>query len=455
MGWKFYMETFGCKVNQYESQIIREAWEKLGGVETGNAEEADFICINSCAITGRAERDARNAVFRMKRKAPAARVILTGCAAQLFENFKPRKGAHWAEPDIRIDQAHKARLLDGFFLKRPPHDPGGYPAAIEGYQRARPVIKVQDGCSQNCAYCIVPQTRGKPVSREPQEILAECQAMLDAGRDELVISGINLRQYGKDKPEYGDFWDIISLLAEKIDTGRFPHARLRISSLEPGQLSQKGLSLLSSCKLICPHLHLSLQHASPRILKRMGRGHYDMDRILEALRYLRRERPLLGLGADILVGFPDETEDDLELLKTFISKAGLTYAHVFPYSRRPGTPAAEYPNQIALSEKRRRGMLIRDHVAEVGAKFLRECLSLPGVNVITDIAPRNRTKELWHGVNEFYTPCYFKSLPHMPTGMLRGKPVEIHKDGLLVEILQEDGEEAATRGRDRPGLSRP
>lgn len=436
MSWKFYMETFGCKVNQYESQIIREAWERLGGIETVKAAEADFICINSCAITGKAERDARNAVFRMKRKAPRAKVILTGCAAQLFEDFKPRKGAHWASPDIRIDQAHKKRLLDGFFLERFSHDSGEYPAAIVGYKRARPVIKVQDGCSQNCTYCIVPQTRGKPVSRHPEEIFAECQAMLAAGRDELVISGINLRQYGKDKPEYGDFWDMLSMLAEKIDSGLYPRARLRISSLEPAQLSKKGLDLLSSCNLICPHLHLSLQHASPRILKRMGRGHYDMEKILEALCFLRQGRPLLGLGADLLVGFPDEREEDLELLRTFISNAGLTYAHVFPYSRRPGTPAAEYPNQIPLSEKRQRGALIREHVAEVGAKFLRECLRLPIVNVITDTAAHSRTKELWHGVNEFYTPCHFKALPRMPIGILRGRPVGLHDDGLLVEILQ-------------------
>ena len=172
--WKFFIATFGCKVNQYESQSLREAWQKLGGVECDAPGEADVLCVNSCAITAKGERDARNAVFRLRREAPAARLILTGCAARLFADFRPRPGAVWAEPDLLVPQEDKSRLLRGPWPEESipafPAAPAFPPFQINAFRRARPVLKVQDGCAHRCTYCIVPLTRGKPRSRAPQEV---------------------------------------------------------------------------------------------------------------------------------------------------------------------------------------------------------------------------------------------------------------------------------------------
>ena len=226
--WKFYLVTFGCKVNQYETQSLREAWLAQGGVECSAPAEADVVCVNSCAITSKGERDARNAVFRLRMEAPSSRLILTGCAARLFADYKPRPGAIWAAPDLLVPQEEKSRLLHG-----PWADIDGEgviqsagmleataPAAtvavaspaqaeakaskqafppfqISAFKRARPVLKVQDGCAHRCTYCIVPSTRGKPRSRPVDEIVSEARRLLQAGHAEIMVSGINLGQYGR------------------------------------------------------------------------------------------------------------------------------------------------------------------------------------------------------------------------------------------------------------------
>ncbi|MDR2054919.1 MAG: radical SAM protein, partial [Desulfovibrio sp.] len=311
--WKFCIVTFGCKVNQYESQALREAWGNIGGVECGNPEEAEVICINSCAVTARGERDARNAVFRLRRAAPSARLILTGCAAQFFPRHKPHKGSIQAVPDILLPQGKKSLLLA---------DPRALPASQQGmaaasrapfppfqiaaFKRTRPVVKVQDGCTHRCTYCVVPYTRGPATSRPPSEILAEVRRLLTAGYAEIILSGVNLHQYGQDNPESGDFWDLLNTLEAEL-AGEFAgKARLRISSLAPPQLTQRGLDSLAASRMVCPHLHVSLQHASPAVLKRMGRGHYSARSVAETVAALGRIWPVMGLGADILVGFPGE-----------------------------------------------------------------------------------------------------------------------------------------------------
>ena len=369
--WKFFIATFGCKVNQYESQSLREAWQKLGGEECDVPGEADVLCVNSCAITAKGERDARNAVFRLRREAPAARLILTGCAARLFTEFRPRPGAAWAEPDLLVPQEDKSRLLRGPW---PEGNASGLPAAesiraeapanfppfrISSFRRARPVLKVQDGCAHRCTYCNVPLTRGRPRSRAPQEVLDEARRLLRAGHAELMLSGVNLRQYGRDVPDYGDFWDLLRFLDGNLAPEFADRARLRISSLEPSQLDRRGLETLTACRMLCPHLHISLQHASPAVLKRMGRGHYTAGMLEEGVAALAAHWPRMGLGADILVGFPGETDEDLRLLLELVQRLPLSYAHVFPYSRRPGTAAEAFAGHLPQALKLRRAAEVR------------------------------------------------------------------------------------------------
>ena len=487
--WKFYLVTFGCKVNQYETQSLREAWLALGGVECNAPALADVVCVNSCAITSKGERDARNAVFKLRREAPAARLILTGCAARLFADYKPRPGAIWAAPDLLIPQEDKSRLLNGPWTDLD-GDMGGYcapqapagesstaPAAtasgseaaqtafppfqISAFKRARPVLKVQDGCAHRCTYCIVPSTRGKPRSRPVDEIVAEARRLLQAGHTEIMVSGINLGQYGRGT-DTGDFWSLLRTLDAALAPEFAGLARLRISSLEPGQLDQKGLDALLACRMLCPHLHISLQHGSQAVLKRMGRGHYTPAMLENAVSVLSAHWPVMGLGADIIAGFPGETEDDMRLLLELIERLPLSYAHVFPYSRRPGTAADRFDGQIAQSLKLERAARLRDAVARKQQAFLAEQLTLPRMLVAADNpqafaepaaaditgapapeAAGKPKKNTVKGVNEYYAACTIR-LPaqgHRPgadAGLLPARPVAVTEKGLVVELIESE-----------------
>lgn len=466
--WKFFLVTFGCKVNQYETQSLREAWISQGGAECEAPGEADVICVNSCAITAKGERDARNAVFRLRREAPQARLILTGCAARLFADFKPRPGAIWAAPDLLVPQEEKSRLLLGPWADldgatagqepTPPVSDAATPSAfppfqIAAFKRARPVLKVQDGCAHRCTYCIVPLTRGKPRSRPADEIVAEARRLLEAGHAELMISGINLGQYGRNA-DTGDFWSLLRTLDAALAPDFAGKARLRISSLEPGQLDRKGLDALLACRMLCPHLHISLQHGSQTVLKRMGRGHYTPAMLENAVAELARHWPVMGLGADIIAGFPGETEDDVQCLLNLVERLPLTYAHVFPYSRRPGTAAERFEGQVPQSVKLERAARLREAVKRKQRAFLEAQLNLKLMLVaadnphMTDASPTANPddgkvtgkKTSIRGVNEFYAACAIRPSAHVPeeelrrcTGLMAVKPVGLNEKGLVVE----------------------
>ena len=417
-GWTFHITTFGCKVNQYESQAIREAWLDLGGEESASPEEAHVALVNSCAVTAHGERDARHALYRLHREAPAARRILTGCSACLVG----RTLAGNPCLDVLVPPRAKALLLRGPWAllsgeKSLPEDAVAPPFGAEGFRiarfrRARPVVKVQDGCSHRCTYCIVPLVRGSAVSRAADEVLAEVSGLLEAGYGEIMLSGINLHQYGRGLPPEArekDFWDLLRRLDAALAPRWAGRARLRLSSLEPTQLNTRGLETLGQCRMLCPHAHLSLQHGSPDILRRMGRGHCRPEKLLDAVRQLRQIWPRMGLGADLLMGFPGENDGHVQDTLQMVAALGLTYAHVFPYSCRPGTPAATFPQQTPHAEKLARAARVRQAVETQKQAFLESLLPLPRIAIVAD-SPANATpgtspSESRRGVSEHYAPC--------------------------------------------------
>jgi MiaB/RimO family radical SAM methylthiotransferase len=279
----------------------------------------------------------------------------------------------------------------------------------------------------------VPYTRGPATSRPPSEILAEVRRLLKAGYAEIILSGVNLHQYGRDNPEFGDFWDLLNTLEAEL-VGEFAgKARLRISSLAPPQLTQRGLDSLAASRMVCPHLHVSLQHASPAVLKRMGRGHYSARSVAETVAALGRIWPVMGFGADILVGFPGETDDDIALLTDFVRELPFSYAHVFPWSSRPGTPAAGFDGQLPVAVRRTRAFRVREAVAQRRAAFLRKQLSLERMLVAADSS--DTTSARLKGRNEFYAPCVFKQEVNGVSGLVPARPVALADKELLVEIL--------------------
>lgn len=422
---KFHVSTLGCKINQYESEALGEAWRAKGMAEAETPEEAQVLLVNSCAVTSRAVSDLRTTVRRLRKQNPVARIVVTGCAAQVLA----AELAAMPEVDAVVPQDRKAELLQGPFAEprpAPSQAPRRFPPfEIGAFRRARAVVKVQDGCSHRCTYCIVPLTRGGSVSRDPGETLAEVRRLLEAGYRELVLSGVNLRQFGRDLAEPLDFWDLLARLERELAPDWAGRARLRLSSVEPGQLDAKALDVLGNSRLVAPHLHLSLQSGDPEVLRRMGRGHYRPEQVLEFLEGLKGAWPRLGLGADLLTGFPGETREQFENTCAFVRALPLTYAHVFPYSPRPGTPAADWPDTLTKAQRTARAATLRGLAEARKRAFARELSGLADLAVLVEKVEGG----VGQGVCEFYASCLVSgeglavgSLVRMrPTGLEGGK----------------------------------
>ncbi|MFH1913389.1 MAG: MiaB/RimO family radical SAM methylthiotransferase [Pseudomonadota bacterium] len=439
---RLFTATLGCKINQYETRSIAEAWVGHGqSVETGAPEEADVILVNSCAITAKAVADLRQTVRRLNRANPVAGIIVTGCAAQVMaDELTGLPGVVQVVP-----QADKGALLAGpaepsvapaaavipSVEPDTADEPRGYaPFSISGYSRARAVVKVQDGCSHHCTYCIVPLTRGPSVSRPPDEVVAEAARLLDSGFRELVISGINLRHYGRGLAERMDFWDLLARLDRELAPRWAGRARLRVSSVEPGQLDDRALDTLAGASMVCPQLHLSLQSGDAGVLRAMGRGHYNPLGAVEFLSRLGRVWPVMGLGADIITGFPGEDEAAFAETLALCRELPLTYAHVFPYSERPGTRAADMPGQVAVPVRKERAARLRAQVSRRKRAFREWLMGQPRLDVLVQDGQGN-------GVSEFYAGCRLTRLPEGVgrRALVRARPVGIERGVIVAEPL--------------------
>lgn len=445
--WTFLILTFGCKVNQYESQALREHWQACGGVETDEPAQADIALINSCAITARAERDARAALYRLEREAPQCRRILTGCSAALLA----------ADPKLRALCHAVIPVRDKSLLLADPRGLAGMTAAaqtaamagtaqpvgtayppfhIQGFRRARPVLKVQEGCTHRCTYCIVPSMRSVSSSRPVAEAVAEARRLLEAGYRELMISGINLLLYGRDFQEPADFWSLMAALERELAPEWAGRARLRISSLEPKQLRGRGLELLAESRMLCPHLHISLQSGSPAVLRRMGRGHYRPEMLTDAVAQLSRAWPRFALGADILMGFPGEEEAHVRETLALVDALPFTYAHVFPYSRRPGTAADRFPNQVPQPEKAARAARVRERIREKQLAFWQRTVQeQPDLLIALDCPEHHQAGSTGKGIDQCYVPCQLENAPACGHGLVRARAVSVTPEGIVARRL--------------------
>ncbi|TVM18666.1 tRNA (N6-isopentenyl adenosine(37)-C2)-methylthiotransferase MiaB [Oceanidesulfovibrio indonesiensis] len=421
---RFHIVTLGCKVNQYESQALREAWRSAGLEETADPAAADVLLVNSCAVTARAIRDLRHRVAKLARENPYAEIVLTGCAA---EACRDELGDLAGVSEI-VPQKQKTDLL-ARFAKLATEPPRSF--RVSGAERARGNLVVQDGCSHNCAYCIVPRARGGPVSRTPQEVEDEARRLLESGVHEIMLSGVNLRQYGPDLDPQRDFWDLLAHLDAALAPEWTGRAQLRLSSLDPSLLSDKGLATLAGCRLVCPHLHVSLQSGSPRVLSAMRRGHYTPEQIIRFVEKLPEIWPRFGLGVDVIVGFPGEDEADFAATVAICTNLPLSYAHVFPFSPRAGTIAASMQDDVEPSEKKRRAAALRAIAAEKKHAFLEaEALRESLVVALEAADPQCGGK----GTSETYLPCLFdEPMESTLVGRLvSARPLGVRKESLLV-----------------------
>ena len=440
--------TLGCKLNFSESSTLAREFERGGFVRVAPDAEADICVINSCSVTEHADKKCRNLIRKLHRRNPGAIIAVTGCYAQL----KPQEIAAIEGVGIVLSNNDK-----GMLYKRVVELSGkgraqiyscdtesltSFFAAFSSGDRTRAFLKVQDGCSHGCAYCIVPLTRGPARSRPPKDCLAEMRRLLEAGYREIMISGINLRQYAMRDEGCRDFWDLLSYLDRELapewGSGARPDpARFRISSVEPAQLTERGIATLAETRMVCPHLHLSLQSGSADVLKAMRRGHYTPEALLSAVEGVAKLWPRFGLGADILMGFPGETEAHaLETLEV-VRSLPLTYAHVFPYSARPGTVAAELPDQVGKAVRQERAARVRAVVEAKREAFWKDTLTCERLLVALDCNEDAGSASGQHGVDECYVPCRLRT-PLRGEGhtLIPVRPVSVSRKGVIVEPLR-------------------
>lgn len=429
MSFSFQILTYGCKVNQYESQAIREYWQRLGAKEILGSEVPDLILLAGCAVTAQAIADARQMVRKILREMPQTKVIVTGCCA----SAEPRDFA-FENVTALVSQTAKWNLLHHHPFALPEElmeKKAEYPDfSIQGFSRSRPVLKIQDGCSHFCTYCIVPYTRGKARSRSVEESLAELRRLLESGYREIMISGINLRQYSQ--PYLGKtlhFWGFLKIVEKELGAEWKGRARLRLSSLEPAQLNDEGLETLAQSSLVCPHLHLSLQSGSAAVLQRMGREHYTPEYMAEQIKKIKSFWQDFGLGADFLMGFPGETEQEVGETLALVDALPFTYAHVFPFSVRKGTKAEKMPRQLEKHVKQEHAQKVRAKIEEKKQQFLQKMLEKEYMQLSLDMG----TEEGW---NEYYVACRLENAPQTHE-LLAVKPFRIEKNTLFVKEIRE------------------
>lgn len=395
---KYIIYTLGCKVNQYETQAIEALLVSRGHKPCAEGEIADAVIVNTCAVTAEAGRKSRQAIHRLREENPGAVAAVLGCYSQLSPDAVQKLGADivygTADRLKLIDAVEKAvatgegeKALDKPFERRVFEElPAG---AVSGHTRA--LLKIQDGCVNFCSYCIIPYTRGR-VRSLPMEAAVRQAAELDRqGYRELVITGIEIASYGVDLPGKPDIADVVCAIADAA-----PHMRLRLGSIEPSVITEDFCKKIAACGSVCRHFHLSLQSGCDATLKAMNRK-YDTARFYEAMQLLRRYFPDCGMTCDVIVGFPGETEEhQLETLD-FLKKAQFSDAHIFPYSRRPGTPADKMDGQIDRATKAKRSKQARAVVAETRSAFLESMIgkTLP-------VLFETKEGECWQGHSDNY-----------------------------------------------------
>lgn len=401
----FHVENFGCRATQADGAAIEQQFRERGLCRAEDMNSARFVVLNTCAVTASAEQDARAAIRRVRRQNPECKVIVTGCYAQRA----PKEIAALPGVSLVVGNSHKHTLAQIVFSanteKDNPEQKSFIPLATltessnsldnsifvsdifahtellaapvfdSANERTRPNLKVQDGCNNRCSFCVIPSLRGQSRSLAPEEVLRQVNKLVEAGYREVVISGINLGRWGRDFPnqvaDRGDGRPIPSKLEDLI-RAILVHTsieKLRISSVEPMDWTDSLIQLIADSPRIAKHAHVPMQSGSDTVLRRMHRK-YRPWHYRQKIEKIRDAMPTAAIGADVMVGFPGETESDFEQTRRMVEELPFTYLHVFTFSARPGTPAAAMPDQVPINVARTRNRILRGLAAEKKLAFM-------------------------------------------------------------------------------------
>jgi threonylcarbamoyladenosine tRNA methylthiotransferase MtaB len=384
---KFFVQNFGCRATQADGAALETLLSAKGLEAAAERSHADLVVLNTCTVTQAADEDVRQAVRRVHRENPAARILVTGCYAQRApDELAAMPGVEWV-----VGNSHKTQIAE--LVSAAPyhgnilvgdifahHDFLSAPVEDAAGDRTRPNLKIQDGCNNRCSFCIIPFVRGRSRSAPVDQVMAQVRGLSRRYR-EVVLSGINLGRWGREPGSRMRLADLIRRLLDETEI-----ERLRLSSVEPMDFSDDLLGVMAGSPRIARHVHAPLQSGCDRILRRMHRKyrprHYA-DRIAQA----RRLMPDCAVGADVMVGFPGETDADFEESRQFIDSLPFTYLHVFTYSERPGTPAAEMADQVRMPVRKERNRVLRELAARKNLEFRRAMVGRT-LSVVTLNEPR-------------------------------------------------------------------
>ena len=443
--------TLGCKVNQYETEAMKEQFGSAGYEIVGEEDIADVYIINTCTVTNLADRKSRQYIRRMKKQSPDAIVAVTGCYAQV----SPEELTSMEEVDIVAGTGEKNNLLayvEEFRQKREAqlhiktydelteYTDKGIITSMES--RTRAYIKIQEGCNRFCAYCLIPFARGHVRSRNPEEVVEEARALIASGFKEVILTGINTALYGTE----GSFaWPLtdeekaagmsgIEIIISRINAlpGQF---RIRLSSLEPTVVNAEYVKRLMQYEKLCPHLHLSIQSGSTNVLKLMNRR-YNRDEYLDIVQVLKEHDPGYGITTDIIAGFPGETEEDFLDSIDMIERAGFCKVHGFRYSKRPGTAAASMKGHLSGNTKNDRITRLLAAGEKAAKEFFAGELARGGERtVLFEEWAETEGGLLLTGYTENYIKVYAEGCEEHLNSFQKVRLLEEYKDGMKGEII--------------------
>ncbi len=389
----FHVQNFGCRASQADGAALEASLAEKGLTPSATP---DLIVFNTCTVTASADQDLRYLIRRTKRENPNARILVTGCYAQRSaDEIAGLEGVNWVvgnshkgsigdivteNPTPYHAEVHVGNIFDqNEFFTAPVEGPAG--------DRARPNLKIQDGCNNRCSFCIIPSVRGKSRSAQPEWVLAETERLARSGYPEIVLTGINLGRWGREWGAGRQLPDLVRRMLEETSI-----RSIRLSSVEPMDFTTKLLELMSSTPRIAKHVHAPLQSGSDSVLRRMHRKyrprHYE-----DRLRLARQLMPTAAIGADVMVGFPGETDQEFEESRAFIEAMPLTYLHVFTYSERPGTKAATMAAPVPMELRRERNRILQElslaktrqfHLSLLGQRFSAVTLNDQGTALTTN-----------------------------------------------------------------------
>jgi len=416
--------TLGCKVNQYETEAMREQMEREGFAPAGPGEPADIVVVNTCTVTAQSDQKARQALRRAKKENEGAVLVLTGCWPQAF----PEEAGAFSDADVVLGTANRGMLLPRVMeyletkqrvVDIAPHEKGERfeRMSVAGMRgRTRAYLKIEDGCDRFCSYCIIPYARGRVRSKPLGDIKLEAEALAGNGYKEIVLTGINLPAYGLDLGLH--LCDAVEAVCAVEGI-----CRVRLGSLEPEQLTPEVIARFAAQEKLCPQFHLSLQSGCAQTLGRMNR-HYTPDEYRKIVDDLRAAFPGCAITTDVMVGFAGETETEFQESLEFVRETGFARVHVFAYSRRPGTRAYDAPGQVPNAVKEARSKEMIACTRESQRAFYQE--------QVGQTLPVLFEQEVGKNVYEGYTPQYTSVRVASP-GALQGQVREV----LLTEAFDE------------------